>query len=65
MEKQLFRDIPISIYPPIMLYNKDDIKTIWSTKDENNLDAILYIHIPFVLENVIFVILLHSPVVKK
>jgi len=47
MEMQLSRDIPISIYPPIMLYNKGDVKTIWNTPNKGVIDAILYVHIPF------------------
>ncbi len=48
MEKQkLKRNIPISIYPPIMFYNKNDVETVFEPSTNQNEYANLYIHIPF------------------
>lgn len=43
----LRRDIPISIYPPIMLYNKKDKEGFFDTVGDKNSKTSLYIHIPF------------------
>lgn len=43
----LRRDIPISIYPPIMLYNKKDVINVFDPVIEGSSKASLYIHIPF------------------
>jgi|GEM_PF-6725468 len=50
MNIQLKREAPISIYPPVVLYNKDDIKKIWDIPKQDDLEeqrANLYVHIPF------------------
>lgn len=46
-EYRLSRNIPISIYPPIMLYNKNDVKTVFISDTVQESYANLYIHIPF------------------
>lgn len=49
MEK-LKREAPISIYPPIVLYNKQDVKRIWEVPEalsEEEIYSNLYVHIPF------------------
>lgn len=46
-KNNLRRDIPISIYPPIMLYNKKDAKNVFDPVIEGSSKASLYIHIPF------------------
>lgn len=46
----LKRDAPISIYPPVILYNHTDIKKVWdvpSILPESEREANLYVHIPF------------------
>lgn len=46
----LKREAPISIYPPVILYNHTDIKRIWDVPyelSENDKEANLYVHIPF------------------
>jgi oxygen-independent coproporphyrinogen III oxidase len=46
----LKREAPISIYPPIILYNKQDIDRIWEdTSDRKRVreNSNLYLHIPF------------------
>jgi oxygen-independent coproporphyrinogen-3 oxidase len=45
--KKLRRDIPISIYPPIMLYGKKDAKSVFTSAGNGNGKASIYIHIPF------------------
>ncbi|MCX8131691.1 MAG: coproporphyrinogen III oxidase family protein [Clostridia bacterium] len=44
---KLRRDIPISIYPPIMLYNKKDAKDLFTPLKDSTSKASIYIHIPF------------------
>lgn len=44
---KLRRDIPISIYPPIMLYNKKDVKNVFTPVKNSTSKASIYIHIPF------------------
>lgn len=43
----LRRDIPISIYPPIMLYNKKDANNVFDSVTGDSSKASIYIHIPF------------------
>lgn len=47
------REAPISIYPPVVLYNHTDVKKIWDTPpqlSENEREANLYVHIPFCVQ---------------
>lgn len=46
-KNNLQRDIPISIYPPIMLCNKNDVKKVFDSVDGESGKASIYIHIPF------------------
>lgn len=46
-EHTLNRNIPISIYPPIMFYNKNDAKSVFLMDNAQESYANLYIHIPF------------------
>lgn len=47
---ELKREAPISIYPPVILYNNSDVHKIWempSLLPGNERKANLYVHIPF------------------
>lgn len=50
--ERLKREGPISIYPPIVLYNREDVDTIWNI-DEDRIDTSvngppgIYVHLPF------------------
>ncbi len=50
MKNELKREAPISIYPPIILYNTKDVDRIWEEKNirsQAEEPANLYVHIPF------------------